>query len=241
MVAEIATRGEYTSKGTADEEPIHYKMDAESLQPDDEASVHPHADGTRSYASQLFQVTGENLAWQRANRRDSTDVRYVRHYDHTTVLDYSKSPPADVDDGFYNNEIVNISNHITGVNEAPFVIQRKGEGPDSVQNTDSPDDMKERLQQMKANGDLPAVVMVNTNHAPFRQDQGVDYGDGGWHVVTVRDIDDEGNLSVDNQWGSGNDHVADGKKLKCEDLYYATADEPFWMDMYRESKKSKAA
>lgn len=60
LVADVALTGKYADYFTR-----QIELDDDSLEPDLEARRHPPADGQRSFASQLFQVTAINTYWQR--------------------------------------------------------------------------------------------------------------------------------------------------------------------------------
>jgi hypothetical protein len=76
MVSDVALTGEYTSNGTP---PTHVKIDKDSLQPHGEAKENPPADGSRSYASQLFEVTAVNLYYAKEHANGGPDIHYEQH------------------------------------------------------------------------------------------------------------------------------------------------------------------
>ncbi len=137
LVADVATTGKYrASDGT------EVEIGATSLRPDAQASVNPPPDGARSYASQLFQITAANIAWEQQNARSDPPgkIRYEQYrpgekdgvgntvlsYPEDSgerVIDYSKSPPQEVSDpegqaarspNLRADQIVDVSNAISG-------------------------------------------------------------------------------------------------------------------------------
>src|SRR5262249_37293741 len=44
-----------------------------------------------------------------------------------------------------------------------------------------------------------------------------------WHVVTITGYDEQsGAVAIDNQWGSSNDHMDDGKQISVNELFLAS-------------------
>src|SRR5262249_12858949 len=136
------------------------------------------------------------------------------------VLDYGSKPPKELgkQPGIYTNELVDIQRQITGTNADGAVFQsdqfgRPGDGTTRVSSTK---DLQDQLAKAKAEGNMPVVVQVYTNHEPFRTDSGHGKAGGsggekgGCHVVTVTDYDPKtGKCSVDNQWGNKKDHLGE--------------------------------
>jgi hypothetical protein len=245
LVADMAINGEYNARGyekdhaglydrEEGESGVTVTMTPDNLAADPGAQTYKSDNDYRSHASQIFQSTAVNMNCQ----RNGGDVRYEQRPDPETgekswtLVDYSKEPPEGNrrEDGSYssgtdvgNKDLSPIYNQITGKWEKTFVIERGTGGKDSenppTEKIDSEDSLRSSLEEKKARGELPATVFVWSGKEPF-------YGDGGepgpddqsWHLVTVTDIDENGKVSIDNQWGDSNDRVKD-KKVSVGQLY----------------------
>src|SRR5262249_5423940 len=165
LVADTAITGECKTRGTP---PMTIKLDEHSLLPDQEAMYHPPSAADRSYASQLFQIAGVNMAWEKANQRNGTNFRYEQHESTNAkdgggrLIDYSKKPPEvqknkdgtpDESPNINNQEITDIYNEVAGTKEKDFVVQRPFWIPDKVSNVKSPEQLGKRLEEMKKNGE----------------------------------------------------------------------------------------
>jgi len=235
LVADTAITGECKTRGTP---PTTIKLDDKSLEPDREAMYNPPDSQDRSYASQLFQVAAVNVEWEKSNQRKGTQVRYEQHEPTSPddsggrLVDYSKRPPQimknedgspDEGPGINNQEIVDVYNEVAGTNDQGFVLQRPYWANDNVTNVESPDALGKKLEEMKKNGELPAIVLLHSGKEPFYTDSGAGAagGSGGWHVVTVTDYDPAtGKTSIDNQWGEAYDRGGD-RQIDVKTLYNA--------------------
>ncbi|HEY9784022.1 MAG TPA: hypothetical protein V6D17_01385 [Candidatus Obscuribacterales bacterium] len=259
LVVDMATTGKFVSKNGTE-----VKLDAKSMKPDFEARNPDQkpGDGSRNYASQIFQVTAVNLELQKSGFHDKLralhyqlgQVRYEQGEPSTRkdpndptgrrLLNPTGERLVEVNSG---NEVVlgydpvrrpglscdqlnDLSNEISRSDEPEqAVIENKGEsaGKDTIK-VSSEKELKDKLADMKAKGQLPAIIMVDAGNQPFWGDGGKynapskDGGDHGWHVVTVTDFDPAtGRASVDNQWGNAKDHLGGGS-ISIGDLYLAT-------------------
>ncbi len=245
MMAEVTTKGEYTTKGRP---PVTVRPGADSLTAQgDEATIHPPAGQDRSYASQVAQVTLANIAWEKDNVTKGTPgrMRYEQREespagkqpadDGGRVVDYSdpKKPKVRMDGkepnthpGVLDRELLAVSNDVTGKSEDPIVIENSNvtkPGKDFV-GVGSEEELKKSLEDAKKNGKMPILIHVHTQKEPFWTDSnaGQAGGSGGHHMISITDYDAEtGKVSVDNQWGESADHF--GKNgVSVSDLYKAT-------------------
>ncbi len=231
VVADMATTGLFITR--SDPWTV-IALNENSRRPDAEGMFHPPSSSARSYASQLFQLTAINIAWERWNRQQDppTKMRYEQLENHTRLVDYSKNPPdGEVElrqdgtptqrTGIGNRDLVEVTNEITGGDESEFVIQRGG-GSDKIKGVRSPEELSSKLAEMKEKGELPAIMYVHTRNEPFYSDGGAP----GWHVVTVTDFDAEsGKVSLDNQWGEGVDHIGENA-ISVEQLFESMSKAP---------------
>ncbi len=237
VVADTATTGSFTSDdGTSVKT---------NPRPRTESVQNPPKDGERSHASQIFQVVAVNLHYVKENKA-SDPPKHLKYeqfdkgmHDSSTgegVFDY-----ADVVAGkstvpkllhkqpeLWDDELVGVSNAITGRNEVGFVIAHTGEGKDRknvVGHFDSSEALKTMIADLHAKKMLPASIRLHSGNDPFYTDSenGAAGGSGGWHEATILKYDpaDPNYIEVDNSWGSKNDHRKT-EKMSFDDMYAAT-------------------
>lgn len=233
LVADVATTGLFeTAAGKL------VRLDRQSLVPDAEAGDHPVADGRRSFASQLFQVTAINayLAEKNAAQDPPGKVRYEQHQPASPgdtgerLVDYASQPPRALTDadgrferaaGIPLSALKDLSRSISGLDEGDFVIvNRAHDSPAGAVSVDSDRQLGEVLADIKRSGRLPAIINVDSGIEPFfgDSDRGRAGGAGANHVVNVLDYDEEtGRVRIDNQWGEKSD-----RQLSLRDLYLCT-------------------
>lgn len=237
LVADTATTGSFTSDdGTTVK--TNPRPRTESLQ-------NPPKDGERSHASQIFQVAAVNLHYAKENK-STEPPKHLRYeqFDKAThgsstgegVFDYSdvvagKSTVPKLlhsQPELWDDELVGVSNAITGRNEVGFVIAHTGEGKDRkgvVGRFDSPEAFKKTVADLHAKKMLPASIRLHSANDPFYTDSenGAAGGSGGWHQATILKYDpaDPNFIEVDNSWGSKNDHRKT-EKMSFDEMYAAT-------------------
>lgn len=214
VVADVVINGEFkTADGTI--------VRPRTLVPDGEALADPTPDGSRNYASQVFQITAINVHW---NRRDTLpggkeagkgNISYCQggpgepaEY----LLNCSKMPPeihrfSTIDSShpwMDLNGISDVNEQITGRPSSNFGIERwyvSGENRGCFK-VSSLQEFKDRLEKMAQERAFPVVLVVDAAKKPIGS------GDGGFgpHVVTITNYDPvTGMLTIDNQWGKGAD------------------------------------
>jgi len=104
LVSDVATTGKTDIPGP----PLRtVEIDPNSLKPDNEGRLNPPKDGSRSHASQVFEVAAVNISWALENARQSPpgQIRYEQHKPvpglnppdtGERLMDYSKKPPQEV-------------------------------------------------------------------------------------------------------------------------------------------------
>lgn len=206
VVRQVAETGKYTTSQN-----VVVAPDAGSLKRDFEArmaNVYSTTTGERTYASQLFQIAAVN-SYYAANETqyiykqveptapDDTGERLI---DTTTGNEFSRQPELT------NDKLAEISKQITGA-DLPILEHTDLTDKRTIQ-FGSEQQLKEKIEQQQKAGKMPVILMVHTRHDPFWRENGEGRagGFGGWHVVTIWDMDDKGRLLMDNQWGLGNDH-----------------------------------
>ncbi|MBX9568012.1 MAG: LysM peptidoglycan-binding domain-containing protein [Candidatus Obscuribacterales bacterium] len=232
VVAEASITGQVTmSDGRVVQVP------AGSLQPDAQASHHPSPDNERSHASQIFQVAAVNDYYDRQNNSTTPPGQVRYEQDVPTgpndtgerLWNYGTTPRTPATDAagtalsppdIPTSELEKISNNITGKNEKDFVIINGKYGDKNTVKVNSEKELGEKLEQMKKDGKLPAIIWVDAKNEPFFTDSGAgsNGGSGGAHVVTITDYDpDTKQAKIDNQWDQADDHP-----VSIHDLYTAT-------------------
>lgn len=236
VVSDVAATGQYVATDGTRVAPS-----ANSLKPDDESKWEEPLDGKRDYASHVFQVTAVNVHWQK--QRVTPDGRLVPvgsvQYEQMPtrsspdtgerLMDYSTNPPTEMHNAkgellrqpyMRTRDVVSVSNQLTGKNEKNVLMENHYK-PDLGGNTltfSSEKDLRDKLVELKKQGELPIVFTVHTGNKPFS-------GDGGgsvWHVVTITDFDlATDKASVDNEWGKRADHIGN-KGVKIADLFKAS-------------------
>ncbi|CAN5521502.1 hypothetical protein BH11CYA1_BH11CYA1_03350 [soil metagenome] len=236
LVADVALTGQYVA---SDGRRVHVNPGAH-----DEARNRNTTDGDRSHASEIFQVTAVNLHIDQENRKTNPhgQLRYEQHP--TTpgsgdtgerIIDYATKPPTVKDNHpqIYDENLGNLRDTysaITGKPEKGVVITHDGpniDKSDGVTRVKSEQELNDALAQAKKDGKLPLIVTVDTSMEPFWTDSGSGAagGSGGGHVVTITDYSPgpPAKVTVDNQWGSANDHDAT-KPISVHELYGAIKD-----------------
>lgn len=230
LVADIATANRFVTK---DGTPVTLHPD--SLKPDEESKHHPVADGKRSLASQIFQITAANVHWFRAERdfydnpiskgtigfaqfpkmrgnRFNTNGQYFDTGER--LIDVNVSPPVARmrDPGIRVRYLFGINEQITGTAETGFIVENAMLAARDTVHVSSPEELKQALAGIKSAGGLPAILRVHSANPPFNR------LDGDWHMVNVIDVEPEsGKVRISNQWGKGSDLT-----VKVKDLYQAT-------------------
>lgn len=239
MVVDMATTGQYVGgDGTK------VGLDQQSLKPDQNAELKDSV-SNRNYASQLFQITAVNLHYAKTD----ANIHYEQHKVDPTItppdtgerlVDYSTNPPTDVSHGWFSknvlgkddkdfhepgldsDELVQINAAITGKLESGLIFNATDKCSDQVVKPTSAKDLEEKLLEAKESGKLPVTVVVHTGNEPFLTESGngAAGGAGGWHVVSVTDIEpgSPAKIAIDNQWNKTDDHLGDNK-LTARDLY----------------------
>jgi YD repeat-containing protein len=109
----------------------------------------------------------------------------------------------------YSNELRDTNARFSGLNDAGYVL--------SEEQFKSAEELGKRLEQMKANNELPAVLQVHTSVKPFRQMNALFSaytGGGGYHVINIHDYDPiTKEVKFTNQWGSQHDYMDQGLPL----------------------------
>ena len=105
-----------------------------------------------------------------------------------------------------------VNSIVTGRAEQ-IALQRPTKGavisPESAISVNSVEDLKEQLQQLKAENKLPFPVFVEVDNPGIMQDYLARHPEknasqvpkASWHVIAVTDIDSQGNVDIYNPWG----------------------------------------
>ncbi|HEY9871408.1 MAG TPA: hypothetical protein V6D08_19780, partial [Candidatus Obscuribacterales bacterium] len=228
LVADVAITGKYEA---ADETEV--KIRAESIKPYSGAESNPPEDGTRSHASQIFQVTAANLGHARKNPHYEYVLQAPTPSDNGERL-YDRSRGRDDEEvtetckpvrspNLSEDQLVELTNLITGKQEKDFVIVHDGyRSSDNILRIKSEQELSEALALAVRNGRLPVIVRVDAGNQPFFRDSdgGTAGGSDGAHVVTVTGYDQgpPARVTIDNTWGSKSDHPG-GSEISLHDLY----------------------
>lgn len=206
LVRQVANTGKYTTSQN-----VLVAPDAQSLQRDFEsriAKAYATSTGERTYASHLFQVAAVNSFYsakqphmvyrqQEPTAPDDTGERLIDTKNNTET---SRQPELT------NDMLAEISRQITGEDVA--ILSHTDLTDQRVMRFSTEQELREKVEARKIAGTLPAILMVHTRNDPFWKENGEGRagGFGGWHVVTIWDIDHAGRILLDNQWGLGSDH-----------------------------------
>lgn len=204
-------------------------IDPQSLDPRAESRTHPPKDGDRSFATQIMNNVLVNDQIQRRNP-PATYSQISRNPDGSALRDgdngerlFDTKGREILKDGkpqrspsVSSGEMSDAVTRLTG--ETKFVISNgQTDGDSRLAQVNSKEDLDRTLRDMKTNGKLPAVILLDANHPAFG---GVGGKDVGWHVVTVTGYDEKtGKVTISNQWGSKSD-----REISVDDLYKSTRD-----------------
>ncbi len=202
------------------------------FKPDEEARQKFLQDGTRSYASQIFQVTAIQSIF--ATEQTNSKIQYVQM--NRPLKDRLKTSERIVDE--HGNMIGDVPNIVAAqIARAYFMIagdRAKSEiiighpefaqtGHGVTQFNDL-NEFQKLIEKAKKEHRLPLIMAVDTRNEPFYSDsgRGAAGGAGGGHVVTITDYipGPPGKISFDNQWGSWRDH-GKGKEVSVREMYMA--------------------
>lgn len=234
-------------------------MPPQNIEPDLEARFF-HADGTkRSYASQLFQIAAANIYWhcQRKDPRQMAvpygSISYVQDYTESVdghndtrerlIINWAPGLTEQVvvdgcwpdsSPSFSLNAIDATYRLLAGRSDSPALLShKKRHGARPVMLFASEDDLCRKLQALKQEGALPAIISVNPEDSSIAFGPRVltagtgnssyhvgSFGSrGSWHVVCINDYDETSNkVAVDNFWGSRSDHLGENK-LSLHELF----------------------
>jgi len=229
LIADVALDGAYVSPGTGLRVAYTGSL-ADSRRPHGEAKNHPPIDGQRSFASQIFQVTGVNLYYQQV-KKDNHDPGVIQYEQHDgdaanandngeRLKAYPAGGPARIvgyGPAIGVDEMTKIMSEITAKSESGYVLEFKAPiNSKEVTVIDSPAKLDQTLSRMKNNKQLPAIIEIASSDAIFSPT-----GSGGKHVVCVSDYDPASkSVSVDNQWGCKDDYLGP-RSLRMTDIYHA--------------------
>lgn len=219
IVADVATTGSFTG---ADGKKV--TPDSSLIPADGQAKKDRTKDGERDYASQLFQDSAISVVYGSYKRvepdpnkkpPDSGD----RHQPRGSLQTKEGAP------GLTPDELAKINEKISGDKNLIPILEgnnvNEGDGQIHVNNEA---ELKAKLAELKEQGKLPAIILVNTNHEPFLTDSGKGAGapkagSEGLHYVTITDYDPKtGAIKLDNQWGKDSDHTS----VTTQELFLAT-------------------
>lgn len=232
VVADVGIAGEYTTK-----DGMTIKTDAT---PHGESKSDTDWDGSRTHASEIFQVTTANVYLEQQNQ--TTDPPGQLRYEQRDsipgeprgegLFDYSTDPPTFIKDSpnittGNIGKLADVYKSITGEDGGEMVLGHSKfitDTSDSVKRVDSEDGLNEYLAKAKADGNLPIIVAVETTNEPFWTDSGraTAGGSGGGHVVTITDYSPgpPAKVAIDNSWGVDDDHDA-SDPVDVHELYIA--------------------
>lgn len=227
LVTDVALTGQFTSKDGI--------TVAINEHPHDSAKSFWVADGQRTHASEIFQMTAVNLFYKEYG---NSNVRYElfepdskpgdKFFKSERLTDYTNATAKIIgtDPGLNTQEIALVYGAIVSEVKKIEVLDQSSEPRDQAPGlhyfkTES--ELLSLLQDAKSQGRLPLVLRVDSRNDPFFTDRNLSALSGGSHVVTVTDIVDGGTptVTVDNQWGTVNDHSG-SKAIDLHTLYLAT-------------------
>jgi hypothetical protein len=206
-------------------------------------------DGSRTFASQLFQNLAVNVRWQRSTLTPSGepcakgDLRYCHDMAKPDKKDSGQRIYRDSDGSAIVNkkgvpfasprlgiaDLTDIYKQIAG--KVPETLGIREGNPsahsaEGIKNISSEKQLHDELTRLSSvKGGLPVILRIHTGHEPWYKDSGAGKagGSGGWHVVTITGYDAATKkVSVDNTWGKGVDHsglTGQAPKIALADVY----------------------
>ncbi len=226
LVTDVALTGQFISK-----DGITVSINE---RPHDSAKSFWVADGQRTHASEIFQMTAVNLFYQEYG---NSNVRYElfepdgkpdNKFQSERLTDYTSATAKVIgtDPGLNTQEIALVYAAIVSQVKEIAVLEQNSQPKDQAPGlhyfkTES--ELLSLLQEAKSQGRLPLVLRVDSRNDPFFTDRNLSSLSGGNHVVTVTDIVDGATptVTVDNQWGTANDHLG-SRAIDLHTLYLAT-------------------
>lgn len=206
LIRQIADRGNYVSAQNQLIRPLKNSLLADT----DSQNFKTHDNsGERSYASQLFQTVGIDAALPAKNfyLSDEDGERVVS--DRGKVI--SKDFP-----GLEDDQVAKMLRTITGKSET---VYSHGQQFKTV------DEFRRVMNEVDQKKQFPVILSVDTLarggpfYGQYRDDRrGVD---SGGHYVTVWDVDKQGYVLVDDQFGREYDHES-LRRLPLKTLYEGT-------------------
>lgn len=219
IVADVATTGSFTG---ADGKKV--TPDSSLIPADAQARKDEKKDGERDYASQIFQDSAISVVYGSYKRVEPDPNKRPpdngdRHQPRGSLQTAEGTP------GLTPDELRRINEKIAGDrNVIPILEGNNVNEGDGQVHVNSEAELKSKLQELKEQGRLPAIILVNSNHEPFLTDSGKGAGapkagSEGLHYVTITDYDPKtGAIKLDNQWGKDSDHTS----VTTQELFLAT-------------------
>lgn len=234
-------------------------IDERNLTPDREARIFRPGAQYRSFASQVFQIAAANIYWQaqstdpRGMKVPVGSLRYVQDY--SNLPNYSKDTGerlliywADniveqvvADDLLFpasgpclTMECINDAYKlITQMNDAPLLLAHKSKRCHKpVISFSDEASLKNILSELKASGQLPAIISLNMSSEVLNPKKGMlvlkdnklvyasvqNNSAHQWHVLCINDFDAGTDaIALDNFWGPSSDYL--DKNLSLHDLW----------------------
>jgi hypothetical protein len=221
MISSIALTGKYKAE---DGKTISIPLDRSTILPGTEESEYPPQDGTRSYASQLFQVGVMNdLAQQQSHDGEelifygqeelSLPSTFPKGTGAVPVTAYDQGAQTKTNTGEYwvgkngskvefpglaEFQVQSAYEDLTG-NSTPFVAGQLGVG--SSVEIDSANALVKAVQAHQASGQLPMTLNVDASKPPFNDTE----GGPGTHFVDITGVSYRNGVpyfQVANSWGT---------------------------------------
>lgn len=216
LVADVTLTGQYTAKdGTT------VKAPESAFTPDRESAKDITPDGERSLASQIFQITAVNLH----HKADGQGKEYKQVPVAPENADKDNGERLLDKDGKEVARSPKVPD--TGMGKLHEMITGEKDKGDTVLSNGvpdykgdpkfkSPEELGKKLEELKRDGKLPAMIIVHTSNPPYNHGE-----KGEWHAMNVTDYDaQKGEVKVDNQWGANGDKIK--TPMKLDELYRAT-------------------
>ncbi|MDR3616555.1 MAG: hypothetical protein P4L53_23550 [Candidatus Obscuribacterales bacterium] len=202
------------------------------------ADVYPNPDGTRSHASEIFQIAAVNLSYQERGINRTYDQTKIPPPQNATdngerLYDISKTPPVEALNndgkparapGLTIGNLVDLHKGITGKDSLEAIQSDSYFGPHDAHETNitSEQQLNDKLAEAKKNGKFPMIVGVNSLNEPLWTDSGggAAGGSGGAHVFTVTDYTPgpPPKVNIENEWGKSANYQGD-KMMSTHDLF----------------------
>lgn len=247
LIADIATTGSYMAGGS------YVKLNKASLRPQGKAANWPQeADGDRTYATQLFNVTATNLYYAKYDRKFRYEQAAEKKNRQGEVKDNGEhlinrrtGKVVETSPNLNDSQIARVHNMIVGGTDNRFYLGHSTYTDNTGNRTTTFStelEFRKQLEDAKREGRFPLILKVDTTNEPWYTDTDSETDEaGGAHVVTITGYEPgpPAMVRVDNQWGDDLDHNDEDTSVPLRELYLSSMDAPTAARQLRQEMKAQ--